>query len=109
VVKGLAAAQGGVAGDMPRVFMLSQNLPNPFFGATQIRYALPQRSLVTLDVYDLQGRKITSLVHGEQDAGNYAVGFSANDPKTGSLPSGVYFYRFQAGSFTRTYKMLLTR
>lgn len=109
VVKGLAAAQGGVAGDMPRVFMLSQNLPNPFFGATQIRYALPQRAMVTLDVYDLQGRKITSLVHGEQDAGNYAVGFSANDPKTGNLPSGVYFYRFQAGSFARTYKMLLTR
>lgn len=54
--------------------------------------------MVTLDVYDLQGRKITSLVHGEQDAGNYAVGFSANDPKTGNLPSGVYFYRFQAGA-----------
>lgn len=114
VVRGQAAAQGAVAPDMPRVFMLSQNHPNPFFGATQIRYALPERSHVSLEVYNLQGQKIATLVNEDQDPGQYGVAFgsgaaTANGQKVGELASGIYFYRFQAGAFTRTYKMIVTR
>ncbi|MDX2129237.1 MAG: T9SS type A sorting domain-containing protein [Chloroherpetonaceae bacterium] len=87
-----------------REYALSQNYPNPFNPSTTIRYQLPEKSNVTIDVYDILGKKVQTLVNGTKDAGNYEVNFNARN-----LSSGVYFYRIQAGSFTKTLKMMLIK
>ena len=88
--------------EVPAGFVLEQNYPNPFNPTTTISYQLQAVSKVTLIVYDLLGRPVATLVNERQAAGRHSVKFDA-----GGLPSGVYFYRLQAGSFVRTMKMIL--
>lgn len=85
-------------------FSLSQNYPNPFNPLTSIHYAIGKRQFVTLKVYDILGNEIVTLVNDEKSAGNYEVNFNASN-----IPSGVYFYRLQAGSFIQTKKMILLK
>jgi len=85
-------------------FSLDQNYPNPFNPSTEIRYSLPQTGMVTLQVYDITGRLISTLVNENQVAGNHQVRFDAQN-----LSSGMYVYRLQSGSFTQTRKMILIK
>lgn len=85
-------------------FTLAQNYPNPFNPATKIQYSIPQRSDVTLKVYDVLGNEIAILVNEEKERGVYSVNFDAS-----GLASGIYFYKLQAGSFVETKKMILLR
>ena len=96
-------------------FSLQQNYPNPFNPITTIRYSIPAETgysaeggqslqYVTLKVYDLLGREITTLVNEEKSPGNYEVKFDGTN-----LPSGVYFYRLQAGLFSQTKKFTLIK
>jgi len=85
-------------------FNLEQNYPNPFNPSTTINYQIPTLSIVSLKVYDVLGNEIVTLVNEEKPAGSYEVEFDAI-----SLPSGVYFYRLQAGSFVETKKMVLMK
>ena len=89
---------------IPEKYELAQNYPNPFNPVTTIQYSLPQRSNVTLKIYDVLGKEIAVLVNEEKDRGVYNVSFDASH-----LSSGVYFYRLQAGSFGSTKKMILLR
>lgn len=91
-------------GRIPRSYELSQNYPNPFNPSTVIEYALPASGQVTLKVYNVIGQEVKTLVNGVQDAGSYRVRFDAT-----SLSTGVYFYRLEAGSFTRVQKMILVK
>ena len=88
----------------PTEYSLYQNYPNPFNPATKINYQIPELSFVIVKVYDGLGSEVATLVNEEKLVGNYEVEFVA----TGS-PSGVYFYRLQAGSFVETKKMLLMK
>lgn len=88
----------------PTQFDLKQNYPNPFNPNTTISYYLPVRSAVKITVHNLVGEKIAELVNGIIDAGNHDILFNA-----GKLPSGVYFYKIEAGSFVQTKKMLLLK
>jgi hypothetical protein len=88
----------------PKMFELKQNYPNPFNPVTKITYMLPKNSMVTLKVYDITGREISSLVNQKQSAGNYETSFNA-----GNLSSGVYFYKLTAGEFTSIKKMMLIK
>jgi hypothetical protein len=88
----------------PEVFFLGQNYPNPFNPATTIRYGLPNRSRVTLIVFNTLGQQIALLQNGEQDAGYYEVKFDGS-----GLSSGMYFYRLQAAEYVQARKLLLIR
>jgi hypothetical protein len=85
--------------------LLVRNDPNPFHASTVFRFTLPSPQQVTLRVYDVTGRLVTTLLQGEQrDAGPQQARMQA-----GALPAGVYFYRLQAGSERVEGKMLLVR
>ncbi len=88
----------------PEQFILSQNYPNPYNLTTRIQYSLSSPQYVTLKVYDILGNEIESLVNEEKKAGSYEITWHSK-----SLPSGVYFYRIQAGSFIASKKMLLLK
>lgn len=91
--------------NIPAVFELSQNFPNPFNPTTAIRFTLPEvvtRHAVSLRVYNALGQEVALLVHEELKPGSYTVRWDASH-----LPTGVYYYRLTAGSFTETKKALL--
>lgn len=88
----------------PDEFTLSQNYPNPFNPSTNIRYTVPVQSDVTLEVFNLLGQRVATLVNTKQVAGSYTVRFDAS-----SLASGLYIYRLSAGSYVNTQKMLLIK
>jgi len=85
-------------------FSLHQNYPNPFNPATIIKYDIKERAFVELKIYDILGREVVVLMNKEQNAGSYDVELNA-----ASLPSGIYFYRLQAGTFVETKKMVLMK
>jgi len=87
-----------------RSYALYNNYPNPFNPTTMIRYDLAQDSKVLVQVFDIIGREVATLVNERQQAGSYAVPFNAT-----RLASGVYFYRLSAGSFVKTQKMMLLK
>jgi hypothetical protein len=91
-------------GDLPQQFMLAQNYPNPFNPATTLHYELPRAASVSLIIYDLQGRKVTTLVNERQPAGEYRLPFDA-----GNLPSGIYIARLMTPEYTRSIKLLLMK
>jgi len=88
----------------PYRFDLRQNYPNPFNPGTEIRYELPAAGKVVLEVYNLLGQRVTTLVDEPQAAGDHAVHF---EPR--NLPSGMYIYRLKAGRYIESRKMLLLR
>ncbi len=85
-------------------YFLSQNFPNPFNPVTTIKYSIAEKSHVTLKVFDVLGREVTTLVNEVKDAGQYNVRFDAQD-----LPSGIYLYTLTAGKFSETKKMMLVK
>ncbi|MGB5530147.1 MAG: YCF48-related protein, partial [Ignavibacteriaceae bacterium] len=85
-------------------FKLEQNYPNPFNPSTSLQYAISNRQFVSLKVYDVLGNEIATLVNEEKERGVYSVTFDASN-----LASGLYLYRIQAGSFTKTKKMILIK
>jgi hypothetical protein len=89
---------------LPSEFSLYQNYPNPFNPSTRIWYGIPKRSFVSLKVFDILGNEIVTLFNEEKQAGNYEITWYAS-----SLPSGIYFYRLQAGDFIQTKKMILLK
>lgn len=93
------------ATELPTVVELDQNYPNPFNPSTSIAFGLPQSGKVTLEVFDLLGRKVATLLNDEnKSAGRYTVNFDAN-----GLSSGMYIYRLQTGSSIITKKLTLIK
>ena len=90
--------------DIPTGMKLHQNYPNPFNPSTKISYSISHSGLVTLKVYDILGTEIETSVNEEKSVGTYELNWNA-----ANLPSGVYFYRLQAGSFVQMRKMILLK
>ncbi len=88
----------------PFKFALRQNFPNPFNPATTIAFELPQRSHVSLAVYDVLGRRVSSLINGSRDAGKHTLSFDASQ-----LSSGTYFCRLQAEHFVDVRRMMVVK
>jgi ligand-binding sensor domain-containing protein len=89
---------------IPSAFALAQNYPNPFNPTTTLSFSLPTRSFVTLKVYDALGREISVIVSEELPAGSHTRQWNA-----AGLPSGVYFYRLQAGTCSTSLKLMLLK
>ncbi len=89
---------------IPTEYNLLQNYPNPFNPTTAIRYSIPEHSNVTIKVFDVLGRKVSTIVNKSLLQGNYEVEWDASE-----LTSGIYFYRMQAGEFVESKKMILLR
>lgn len=99
------ALQNEVSVGVPQKFALSQNYPNPFNPSTKISFNIPEAVNVTLEIYDITGKLITSLIDNKL----YQSGYYTIDMNGASLSSGTYFYRLQAGEFIQTKKMLLLK
>ncbi|RKY95973.1 MAG: hypothetical protein DRQ13_06375 [Ignavibacteriae bacterium] len=85
-------------------FKLEQNYPNPLNPATSIKYAVGNKQIVSIKVYDVLGNEVANLVNEDKPAGNYEIEFNASN-----LSSGIYFYRLVAGSFIQTKKLILMK
>jgi len=103
-IDSIVTSEEEIATTFPKTPFLTQNYPNPFNPSTTIRYALPERSHVTLAVFNILGQQVALLQKGEQGAGDHEVRFDAK-----GLPSGVYLYRMNAGSYTETKRLIVLR
>ncbi len=91
-------------GELPTSISLEQNLPNPFNPVTKIRFSINGNYYVTLKIYDILGKEIVTLFNNNLSAGNYEIEWNASN-----VPSGVYYYRFQANDFVETKRMVLLK
>jgi hypothetical protein len=92
------------AGSQPVAYALEQNYPNPFNPVTNIQFTIVHRQLTIVNVYDMLGRDVATLVNEVKEPGTYTVQFDGSN-----LASGLYFYRLTAGSYLATHKMILMR
>jgi hypothetical protein len=107
------------AGELPRAYDLSQNFPNPFNPETTIRFEIPGGEDTTreqsgtratrLIVFDMRGRRVKILVDRDLSPGRYDIAWDGKNAEGATVPSGIYFYRIEAGPFTSTRKMLMVK
>lgn len=81
---------------IPKVFALKPNYPNPFNPATTIAFDLPENSSVELEIYDISGRKVRTVVNESMEAGTHRVNWDGRDETGNQVASGIYFYRIHA-------------
>ncbi len=98
-----------VVSELPASYSLSQCYPNPFNPTTIISYSVPTRSDVTIEVYNVLGQKVNTLIDETKPAGEYQTAWNGVDSDGERVSTGVYFYRFRAGDFVETKKMLLLK
>ena len=94
---------------MPQTPVLGQNYPNPFNSETAIAFSLPRTAAVALELYNLTGQKVATLLEGTHSAGNHSLHWNGRDDAGRPLASGVYIYRLLTGDTAHTRKLLLLR
>jgi len=94
---------------IPKTFSLSQNYPNPFNPVTTIKYALPKDTWVKINIYNILGQKVKTLVDEFQVAGYKQVIWDTKNDDKKEVASGIYFYRIQACDFTKAKKMVILK
>ncbi|MBN1560278.1 S8 family serine peptidase [candidate division KSB1 bacterium] len=105
----IATAVAGRDGTPPAEFELSRNYPNPFNSTTTIRYTLPAEMDVRLVIYNTRGQQVVTLVNGKQSAGSFAACWDGFDSDGNLVPSGLYFYKLDAGGLTAVNKMTVIK
>jgi len=89
---------------IPAEYSLEQNYPNPFNQSTTIEYHLSEPGQVTLDVFNMVGQRVASIINSREPAGDHRIGF-----KAGNLFSGVYLYRLQVNNYVQSRKLILMK
>jgi hypothetical protein len=95
--------------DAPDRVSLGSNYPNPFNPETDILFSLPERTQVSLVIYNILGEKVRILVTGDMDAGIHTIHWDGTDEDGNKVASGIYFYRLKADDFAETKKMILMK
>lgn len=95
----------GITENTPVVFSLDQNFPNPFNPSTTIGFTLPEASRVSIEIYDILGRRVRTLASGAYAAGKYSVIWDGRDANGHQASTGIYLYRIQAGNYSSTKRM----
>jgi len=90
-------------------YFLSQNYPNPFNPITTIRYQIPEKTNVSLTIYDMVGKEIIKLVNEYQHEGLQEVSWDAKDNLGRPVSAGIYIYKMKAGEFVQNKKMVLLK
>lgn len=98
-----------IKGQLPERFALEQNYPNPFNANTNISFSLPESGQVKLQVYDLLGRNVVTLLEDFLEAGGHSISWNGRSANGADLATGVYFYRLQTEDFDKTKKMVLVK
>lgn len=101
--------EGGSSSSLPQSFHLAQNYPNPFNRETNIRYRLPTRASLSLNVYNIAGQLVKTLVDQPEDAGDYTVGWDGTDDAQQEVSAGIYLCRLSAGTVSIVKKMVVIR
>jgi len=109
VVWDSAGAASTPVSEAPLTFQLHRAGPSPFAGRTTIRYDLPSASHVSLEIYDVAGRRVATLLDQTRDAGRHTATWDGTDRAGARVSSGVYFYRLRAADFDRTRRMVLLK
>jgi len=94
---------------LPAGFELRGNYPNPFNPSTTIDYSLPNRTHVSIKIYNVMGQLVRELINADQSAGDHLVTWDGKDKAGSTVPTGIYFYRVQTDSFAESRKMLLLK
>ncbi len=98
-----------MGGILPNTFALNQNYPNPFNSVTQITYSIPQQSYISLEIFDLTGAHVKTLVDEKQNSGLQTVQWDGTDKNGELVGTGVYFYQINSNIFSQTRKMVLIK
>jgi hypothetical protein len=98
-----------VTENVPAAFSLSQNYPNPFNPMTTIEYSLPEQSHVMLEIFNILGQRVSTLVSVSQPAGRHRIVWDGKDDQGKDVASGIYFYRLEAGEFTDSKRMVILK
>jgi peptidoglycan hydrolase-like protein with peptidoglycan-binding domain len=101
--------EAGDTGFMPNVFSLSQNYPNPFNPSTTISFGVPRVSQVNITIYDILGKKVTTLVNEKMEPGYYFKTWDSRNKYGNEVAAGIYFYQIHAEGFTKTRKLILLK
>jgi len=94
---------------IPDEFTLEQNFPNPFNPATHIRFSLAEGTDVRLEIYNILGEKVVTILDDYLDAGQHLIEWDGTNSTSQPVPSGIYFYRLATDSFSESKKMLLVK
>ncbi len=94
---------------VPVVTELKGNYPNPFNPTTTIQFSVKDSGPVSIDVYNVLGQKVRTLVNGQLNAGNHSITWNGRDDRNRNVASGIYFYRMRAGSYSQTKKMVMMK
>jgi len=94
---------------LPYKFELSQNYPNPFNPVTTISYTIPTRSDVAIEVFNIMGQKVRTLINETKSAGEYTIEWNGDNSNGSQVATGIYLYKFQAGDYIETKKMVLLK
>ncbi len=94
---------------IPQNFTLSQNYPNPFNPITYIQYSVPNFDFITIDIINISGQIIKTIVHSSHQPGNYEIMWDGTNYYGISVPSGIYFYKMDADEFVSVKKLVLLK
>lgn len=109
VEPGLLVEESKISTEIPEVYALHPNVPNPFNAQTEIRYDLPEAGSVSLVIYNSMGQVVQTMVSGYREAGRYRAVWDGKDGLGYDVASGVYVLKLRAGTFGKNWKMLLLR
>jgi hypothetical protein len=100
---------GSTEENKPTTFLLSQNYPNPFNPVTNFKFSLPQASHVKIEIFNILGQKVKTLLDEDMQAGSFVVDWDGKDQRGMEVSSGIYFYRIIAGDFSSVKRMVLLK